>query len=160
LRKADAGSPMLRPGEGKRGEEGYLGYLLRQAANAYRNRMEQVLSDLDVTPPQFSAMTMLAAYPGRSNADLARVAMLTPQTMSVIVGNLVKAGLVERQPHEVHGRIQQLQLTARAVELLAKAKRRVQGLEREIRQGLPENEESAIRQWLVRIATDSAASGL
>ena len=33
-----------QPGEGKRGEEGYLGYLLRQAAGANRNRMEHALS--------------------------------------------------------------------------------------------------------------------
>jgi DNA-binding MarR family transcriptional regulator len=33
-------------------------------------------------------LTMLAAYPGHSNADLARVAVLTPQTMSLIVANL------------------------------------------------------------------------
>lgn len=55
-------------GEGKRGENGYLGYLLRQAAGAYRHRMERVLADLRVTPPQFSVLTMLAAYPGISNA--------------------------------------------------------------------------------------------
>ncbi|WP_267425483.1 helix-turn-helix domain-containing protein [Methylobacterium sp. GC_Met_2] len=49
---------------------------------------------------------MLAADPGHSNADLARLALLTPQTMSAIVANLLKADLIARQPHQVHGRIQ------------------------------------------------------
>ena len=77
---------ILTPGiEGKRGETGYLGYLLRQAAGAYRLKMERALADLDVTPPQCAVLTMLAAYPGHSNADLARVAVLTPQTISLTV---------------------------------------------------------------------------
>jgi DNA-binding MarR family transcriptional regulator len=156
--KTDRDASVLQPGQGKRGEDGYLGYLLRQAASAYRNRMEQALTDLDLTPPQFSVMTMLAAYPGRSNADLARLALLTPQTMSVIVANLAKAGLVQRKPHDVHGRIQQIELTDRAVALLARAKRRVYALERELREGLPEDAEHAIRGWLVAIAAGSAGS--
>ena len=68
--------PLPEPGEGKRGEAGYLGYLLRQAAGAYRLRIERALLDIEVTPPQFSVLTMLAAYPGHSNADLARLAAI------------------------------------------------------------------------------------
>src|SRR5580704_12010022 len=77
MSKAASASRLPKPGEGKRGEQGYLGYLLRQAAGAHRLRMERALADLDVTPPQFMVLTMLAAYPGHSNADLARVALLT-----------------------------------------------------------------------------------
>jgi len=54
------------PGEGKRGEQGYLGYLLRQAHAAVRLTMERTLADLGVTPPQFAVLTMLNAYPGLS----------------------------------------------------------------------------------------------
>ncbi len=52
------------PGEGKRGEQGYLAYLLRQAQAATRLTMERALADLGVTPPQFVVLTMLKAYPG------------------------------------------------------------------------------------------------
>jgi DNA-binding MarR family transcriptional regulator len=145
-----------RPGEGKRGETGHLGYLLRQAANAHRNRVEQVLSDLDLTQPQFSALTMLAAYPGHSNADLARVALLTPQTMSVIVANLLKAGLVERRPHQIHGRILHLDLTEAGRTALRAAKKRVYAIESELLGGLSKEEEGVIRGWLVRVATGNA----
>lgn len=70
-----------KAGEGKRDEGGYLGYLLRQAFSAYQNRVERALADIGVTPPQFSVLTMLA-----------RMALLTPQTVNVIVANLKKAG--------------------------------------------------------------------
>ena len=52
-----------RPGEGKRGPQGHLGYLVRQASVAVRAAMEKVLADIDITPPQFSVLTMIVAYP-------------------------------------------------------------------------------------------------
>jgi DNA-binding MarR family transcriptional regulator len=149
-----ASAPRLpKPGQGKRGEQGYLGYLLRQAAGAHRLRMERALADLDVTPPQFMVLTMLAAYPGHSNADLARVALLTPQTLSVIVANLERVGAVVRRPHAVHGRIQQLDLSASGRTLLADCRARAHAVERELADGLSRSEQQAIRTWLVRIAT-------
>ena len=42
-----------RPGQGKRGEQGYLAYLLRQAQAATRLTMERALGEVGVTPPQF-----------------------------------------------------------------------------------------------------------
>jgi DNA-binding MarR family transcriptional regulator len=140
------------PGEGKRGVEGYLGYLLRQAAGAHRNRAERALADIGVTPPQFTVLTMLAAYPGQSNADLARLALLTPQTVNLIVANLEKAGAVSRRPHAVHGRIRQIELTARGRTLLAAARKRMHGLEREISLGPRSRDEQIVRRWLVDVA--------
>ena len=140
------------PGEGKRGESGYLGYLLRQAAGAYRLRMERALADIAVTPPQFSVLTMLAAYPGHSNADLARVALLTPQTVSVIVANLERMGAVGRRPHAVHGRIQHLELTKSGRALLTACETRAHAIERDLHAGLSAADERAVRRWLVRVA--------
>lgn len=151
-------SRVPEPGEGKRGEQGYLGYLLRQAAGAYRLRMERALADVDVTPPQFAVLTMLAAYPGHSNADLARLALLTPQTVSVIVANLERMGAVMRRPHAVHGRIQHLLLSARGRALLAECRARAHAVERDLAGALSETEQQAIRAWLVRVATGEGAA--
>lgn len=116
--------------------------------------MERALADLGVTPPQFSILTMLVAYPGASGADLARLALVTPQTVSVIVGNLERAGAVSRRPHAVHGRIQHVEVTESGLELLARCRERVQGIERQLRQGLSPEEEQAIRRWLVALAVE------
>jgi DNA-binding MarR family transcriptional regulator len=142
------------PGEGKRGEEGYLGYLLRQAGGAHRVAMERALADLGATPPQFLVLTMLTAYPGVSNADLARLTMLTPQTVSVIVANLLRAGAVARRPHEVHGRIQQLDLTDKGKDLLARCRKRAHAIEETLTAGLSRDDERVIRRWLVKVAVD------
>lgn len=152
-------TPLPAAGQGKRGEAGYLGYLLRQAAGVYRHSVERALTDLAVTPPQFSVLTMLAAYPGLSGADLARLALLTPQTVSVIVTNLEKSGLVTRQKHDVHGRIIQLAITASGRTLLAVCRRRVHAIEAELTLELPAAEEQAIRRWLVAVATKGTERG-
>jgi DNA-binding MarR family transcriptional regulator len=147
----DIGIP--QPGEGKRGENGHIGYLLRQANTVFRMQMERALSNYGVTPPQFSVMTMLVAYPGISNADIARLSMLTPPTVSVIVGNLERAGLIVRTPHEMHGRIQQIEVTEEGKGLLAKCKKRVQALEEALVEGLRAEEEMVVKRWLASIAT-------
>ena len=141
------------PGEGKRGEDGYMGYLLRQAAGAHRLRLERALADLGVTQPQFAVLTMLAAYPGLSNADVARLALLTPQTVSVIVANLERAGSLVRKPHAVHGRIQHLDLSDSGTALLKTCRERVHALEKELARDLSGEEERTVRRWLVAVAT-------
>lgn len=140
------------PGEGKRGESGYLAYLLRQASAANRLRMERALADLGVTLPQFFVLTMLGAYPGISGADVARLAMLTPQTVSVIMGNLEKMGAIVRQPHPVHGRIQTIALSDAGRALLAQCKVRATEVDKQLRAGLTPDEEAVVRRWLVSLA--------
>ena len=145
------------PGEGKRGEAGHLGYLLRQASLAWRARMEHALAEFEVTPPQFAALTMIGAYPGLSSADLARLSLLTPATVSVLVANLRRAGLATAQPHPIHGRILQLAPTDKGNALLARCKRRVYALETELTRELSKAEEQTVRRWLARLAAGTTA---
>lgn len=139
-------------GEGKRGEQGYMGYLLRQAQVAHRQNMERALAETGLTLPQFSVLTMLAAYPGASGADLARLSMLTPQTVSVIVANLERLGAVERRAHAVHGRIQHIDVTAVGKQWLTRCRALVRHVDNALRAGLSPADEAVIRRWLVRVA--------
>ena len=120
------------PGHGKRGEDGYLGYLLRQAQGVARLSLERGLGQVGVTPPQFMVLTMLKAYPGLSGADLARVALLTPQTVGVIIRNLERDGAIRRTPHPVHGRVLQWTLTTHGLALLQQCRRHALALERRL----------------------------
>jgi DNA-binding MarR family transcriptional regulator len=147
------------PGQGKRGEKGYLGYLLRQAQAASRLTLERALGDIGVTPPQFVVLTMLKAYPGLSGADLARVALLTPQTVGVIIRNLERDGAIRQTPHPVHGRVLQWTLTRRGGTLLGKCRRHVRALERRLMAGLSTKAQVTVRRWLSRIAVDLQQDG-
>jgi DNA-binding MarR family transcriptional regulator len=140
------------PGEGKRGEAGYLSYLLRQAAGAVRLRLERKLADLGVTPPQFLVLTMLDSYPGASGADVARLAMLTPQTVHGIISNLERAELISRSPHPVHGRVQVIVLTKTGRTLLGRCKERALKADAELKAGISPAEEAVIRRWLIGLA--------
>ncbi|MCP1844727.1 DNA-binding MarR family transcriptional regulator [Bradyrhizobium sp. USDA 4538] len=142
------------PGEGKRGEQGYLAYLLRQAHAASRLSMERQLGRLGVTSPQFVVLTMLKAYPGLSGADLARVALLTPQTVSVIIRNLERDGAIGKTAHPVHGRVLQWTLTSHGTRLLEKCRQIAQAQERRLAAGLDARSEQVVRRWLSKIATD------
>jgi len=140
------------PGEGKRGEGGYLGYLLRQAAGAARLRLEHSLAPFGITSAQFVVLTMLDAYPDASGAEIARLAVLTPQTVHGITANLERAGLVARSPDPDHGRVQRLGLTAAGRALLRRCRKAAHAEDAALAQGLSEEEERIIRRWLVGVA--------
>jgi DNA-binding MarR family transcriptional regulator len=141
------------PGEGMRGEHGHLAYLLRQASAAVRQTIERALHDLGVTQPQFLVMTMVNAYPSSSSADIARLTMLTPQTISLIVANLERAGRLTRSQNPEHGRIQCMELTEQGRALLATCRDRVVVIEAKISENLSPEDEQTLRRWLVDLAS-------
>jgi DNA-binding MarR family transcriptional regulator len=147
------------PGQGRRGENGYLAYLLRQAQAAARLTLERALAELGVTPPQLVVLTMLRAYPGLSGADLARVALLTPQTVGVIIRNLERDGAIRKKPHPVHGRLLQWTLTRRGLTLLDKCRRHAKALERRLAVGLSASAQVMVRRWLSKIAAELQQDG-
>ena len=151
-RKQDTVAIVPGPGEGKRGPEGHLGYLVRQANVAVRAAMDRALGDLQVTPPQFTVLTMIVNYPGLSGADLARLTFLTPQTINVIVRNLVRAGMVEKSAHAAHGRILRLTATAKGQALLKRCRARVMAVEERLNDLVGRDEERVVRRWLSAVA--------
>ncbi|SHJ28554.1 DNA-binding transcriptional regulator, MarR family [Bradyrhizobium lablabi] len=165
LRKKPAADPALAgvrpppPGRSKRGEKGYFGYLLRQAQAAARLTLERSLADLGVTPPQFVVLTMLRAYPGLSGADLARVALVTPQTVGVIIRNLERDRAIRKTPHPVHGRVLQWTLTRHGLTLLEKCRRQAMALERRLAAGFSAKSQATVRRWLSKIAADLQQDG-
>lgn len=152
-----APSPIPPLGMGKRGEKGHLAYLLRQANVALRAHLERALAVQGVTQAQFAVLTMISAYPGLSNADLARLSLLTPQTLSVTVANLKRDGLVESRPHAVHGRIRTLDLTDKGSARLTRCRTLVREIEKALAADLTAAEEQIVRKWLTHVAVTCSA---
>jgi len=146
--------PVPAPGEGRRGAEGHLGYLLRQAQAAFRQAGDTALADLGLTLPQFALLTLIGAYGPVSGAALARLSVATPQTVDAVLKNLARAGLVARAPDPLHGRILRAALTPGGRRRLADAKRRIGALERRIAAPLGPAEERIVRAWLASVARD------
>ncbi len=139
-------------GEGKRGPEGHIGYLLRQAQAAVRNAFDEAFADIGLTAPQFLVLNLLDAYPGASGAELARSAQLTPQTMNLIVRKLERDSLIVRREHETHGRVLRLELTAAGTAALRDCKVLAARIERQILALADADTERKLRRWLVEVA--------
>ena len=153
-RNDSAAATETAPGEGRRGAEGHIGYLLRQAQGAFRLAGDATLAGLGLTLPQFGLLTLLGAYGPLSGAALARLTLQTPQTVDAVLKNLVRAGLVARTPDPRHGRIRAAALTGAGQARLAAAKRRINRLERRILKHLSRPEERIVRGWLAAVARD------
>src|SRR5690242_17049392 len=139
-------------GEAKRGPEGYLTYLLRQANAAVRLALDRALAREDMTYPQQSVLTMIRAYEAISAADLARLAMLTPQTVNGIVRALETRGAIRKEPDRVNGRILRLIVTEEGLALNKRCRARTAPIQAALKAKMGANAEGAIRQWLVDVA--------
>lgn len=136
------------------GESGDIGALLRQAASAQRLTEERLLADLGVTPPQLSALTLIGGAPGLLAADLARKVKLTPQTVSLIVANLRRAGLVREEEggNSSASRARPLVLTPEGEKILRIGRERAEGASARLIEGMRPKREKALRRWLAAIA--------
>ena len=139
-------------GEGKRGAQGHIAYLLRQAHASVRLAVDADLAAAGLTTPQFLVLNLLDAYPGASGAELARIASLTPQTMNLIVRKLEGEGLVRRSEHETHGRVLNLAVTAAGQKKLRLCKQLADQTEARILALLDDSAEDAVRRWLSDVA--------
>ncbi len=147
------GLPRLpRVGEGKRGPEGYLTYLLRQANASVRLALDRALARENMTYPQQSALTMIRAYEAISAADLARLTMLTPQTINGIVRALEIRGAIRREPDRVNGRILRLIVTEEGRDLNKRCRALAAPIEGALNARMSANAREAVRHWLVDVA--------
>ena len=97
-------------------------------------------------------LTIIDAYDEPSAADIARLSLLTPQTVNVIVTNLERDGLIERVPDPVHGRILRLTLSEAGRPLLKRCRGRVHEIESRMMVGFSAAEEVTVRRWLAGLA--------
>lgn len=125
---------------------------LRRAGAAQRIAMERALASLEITPAQFAVLEIVAATPGVSSAEAARIERLTPPTMSVIVANLERKGALTRHPHPANARVQCLEPTGPGIELAEEARARVSALRARIAAAAPIDAKSAILAWLHGVA--------
>ena len=146
---------MARPtqlGEDYRGEQGPIGYLLRQTIHAFDTAMENGLRSHGLTSPQFGALFVLAAEPGLSAADLARAMGTTPQSANVLVAGMIEIGLVERTPHPTHGRILEIYATDEGMQRFQSALPFIRRLETTMSKSLTTSELPIVKRWLVESA--------
>jgi DNA-binding MarR family transcriptional regulator len=85
--------------------------LLRQIQGATRRATEEALRNSDLTAAQANVLTELAYGQPRSNAELARLHSVTPQSMVEILASLERRGLISRSARPDRGRAMPAELT-------------------------------------------------
>ena len=91
--------------------ENMSGYLVKRAQSLINLSLEEIVSKHGLGIPHYVVLALLAETPGLPNAELARKAFVTPQSMNEVLQQLEASGLVERQPSPSNGRILNAQLT-------------------------------------------------
>lgn len=131
---------------------GYLGYQIRQAQAAVFRDLTAATADLEVTPGEYSLLTMMDANPGISQIDLAAIHKLDKSTLSLAVTRLVKRGLIRRVRSSNDDRANRLFLRAAGRGLLERVRERVEAQERTIDTALRPGERERMLDALQRIS--------
>ena len=109
-----------------------VGYLIKRAQMVLHDAMADALGSHDLTVTQFAVLVALDEEPGLSNADLARRAFVTPQSMYAVLQELERLQLVARSPHPQHQRVLQAALTGAGRRTLTSAAAAVDAIEEEM----------------------------
>lgn len=129
----------------------YLGYQLRQAQTASFRDLSAPFRDLDVTPGEFSLMTIVKLNPGIRQTDLLHIYKLDKSTMSVAVKRLVGRGLVIQDQLPDDRRFHGLSLTGAGGDVLAAATALVEAQERRMEDALGDIDRDLMMEALRRI---------
>lgn len=123
-------------------------YLLKHIQSTLRNAIEEALAPAGLTGSQMAVLSALSSEPGLSNADLARLTFVTPQTMVPLLSSLETRGLIVRRPHPSGGRAMPAKLTTQGMALLKIGWKAVQMVEEQMLYGLSAEEQIRLRELL------------
>ncbi|WP_034303706.1 MarR family winged helix-turn-helix transcriptional regulator [Herbaspirillum sp. RV1423] len=130
----------------------WIGYNLKITQHRLRQRLDAELARLGITAPQNAVLLAVAGNPRISNAELARAAFVTPQTMQGILVNLERRGLIVRSPHPEHGRVIMTELTTAGQNAVTDGAKAADAVERQMLSRLSTEEARLLCELLKRCA--------
>jgi DNA-binding MarR family transcriptional regulator len=136
-----------------------LSYIIGRLDRAIRNRLIEILEPLQLSIPQFTTLSVLKRRPGLSNAQLARRALILPQSMIQVITALERRELVERAPDPAHNRILQTRLTASGLAVVERAETATREFEARLLAAVGDEAGAqaaidAMQTWLVALRGD------
>lgn len=154
--RSDVGD--LSDRDGLVGLQESVGYVLKQASAALRTALDAALRPLDLTVAQYACLELLGRHPSLSNAELARGAFVTRQSMNLVLRGLQDRGLVTRPPTPAQGRALPTELSPRGTELLHAASAAVGAVEQHMLSPLPPARQRRLRDDLTACAAALATA--
>jgi DNA-binding MarR family transcriptional regulator len=124
-------------------------YVVARLERAIRQAISVRVKPYGLTTLQYTTLSVLGHRGELSNAQLARRAYMTPQSMSEVIDALEKKGLVERNQHPNHRRVFPATLTAQGRRVLKACNDAVDELEREMLADLTPHQQRSLRNSLL-----------
>ncbi len=135
--------PIQEPAGGEEPALSFL-YIVGRVNQGILREMRLRLGPIGLSAQEYTALSVLGARPGLSNAQLARRSLVTPQSMIEILSKLESRGLVTRTPAADHGRVLHARLTAEGEQLLAQADREIGEFQAGLLDQIPARERQAL----------------
>jgi DNA-binding MarR family transcriptional regulator len=119
--------------DGQQSLEPRISYVIARLERAVRGGINERVRPYGLTTLQYTTLGLLGAR-GQplSNAQLARRAYMTPQSMLAVIDALEKQGLIRRAPHPNHRRVYPATLTAKGRRVRAACDAAVTQMEEEM----------------------------
>lgn len=125
-----------------------IAYLVGRLDRVLRQAIAEVVGARGLTVPQYTLLSVLETRANLSNAQLARRALVTPQSMSQVLLPLEERGLIRRAAHPANSRVLQTTLTARGRKILAACNAEVADVEAALLAGMSPTEQARLRRML------------
>lgn len=130
-------------------------YLIGRLDRIVRRALEEQLREFDLTVLGYTALSVLAARPGLSNAQLARRSFMSPQSMNQAIVVLSEKGLIRRTPAADNRRVQQIALTETGQHIVGECTARVEEYEEKLLATLDPTERAQLNDLLHTIVNDN-----
>jgi DNA-binding MarR family transcriptional regulator len=124
-------------------------YLIGRIDRVVRRNIDEVVRTHGLSVNQYTTLSVLDGRSGLSNAQLARRALVSPQSMNEVLLALERRRLVRRRAHPDHGRILQTRLTPSGRRLLVACDAGVRAVEARMLTDLSAREQAALRRGLL-----------
>jgi DNA-binding MarR family transcriptional regulator len=126
-----------------------ISYVVARLERAVRSAVNERVRAYGLTTLQYTTLSVLGAR-GQplTNAQLARRAYMTPQSMIEVIDALERKGLIRRDPHPSHRRVFPATVTAKGRRVLKACDAAVEEMEEEMLAELGSEEREALLAWL------------
>lgn len=132
---------------------------LHRLFTTLRTEVSAALAPLDVLFSEYVCLHMLSSAPDQSNADLARVAGVTPQAMHAVVRRMQAGGLIDRPDSVSFGRARPASLTVYGRRTLERADAAVRAVEEQVLSVLTDDQRDGLHATLRALAVLNRTSG-
>ena len=126
-----------------------LPYVAGRLDRVVRTRIEQAVAPLELSVSQYTVLSVLARQPFLSNAQLARRAFVSPQSMNETLLGLEGRELVRRRVDPTHGRIRRTELTAKGRRVVERSDREVGSVEAAMTAGMTDRQRKTLRALMM-----------